>query len=194
MSIPDRVARPRDRTRLNPVFADPSGRRERGLQVLAVVSGAILLLVSAFFTLSLIAVPTLPHLDGLGAEVRRAVRPVLPKRPARARMLAAHERKDLMKQIEKDERAHPAPSRTVPPLPRAASPIISGAFYAPWQESGIHSLRANADRISHLFPVWLRLDPEGGLDTRDWDPGLTPRNIDVLQICREHHIAVHPVL
>ena len=195
MSTPDRGNRSRDGARPRPVFVDPTGQRERGLQILAVVSGAILLVVCTFFTLSLLAMPALPHFQGLGAEVRRAVRPVLPPRPARERLLAERERKTLMRQIARDERAHPARSRaaarTAAP---AASSVITGAFYAPWQESGIHSLRANANHITHLFPVWLKLDLEGGLDTRDWDPGLTPRNIDVLQICREHHVAVHPVL
>ena len=159
-------------------------------------SGAVLLLVSVFFTLSLVAVPALPHFPGLGAEVRRAVRPALPRRPARARLLAERERRDLMKQIAKDEHGRLSRRRPVAPAPPAGqSPVITAAFYAGWQESGIHSLRANADHLTHLFPVWLRLDPEGqGLDTQDWDPALTPRNMEVLQICREHHIAIHPVL
>jgi poly-beta-1,6 N-acetyl-D-glucosamine synthase len=161
-----------------------------------VLSGAVLLLISAFFTLSLLAVPALPHLRGLGAEVRRAVRPALPPRPARERLLAARERKILMREIAKDVRAHTSRAKPAPAVvPAAPTSVLTGAFYAPWQESGIYSLRANADRLTHLFPVWLRLDPGGsGLDTRDWDPGLTPRNVDVLQICREHHIEVHPVL
>jgi len=182
--------------RARAVFVDPTGRRGRGLQILAVVCGAVLLVVISLFTLSLIAVPSLPQLRGLGPEAQRAARPRLPARPTREHLLAARARETLMKQIAKDERDHT--------LRRAPSPVsvggdsaqvITGAFYAGWQETGIHSLRANAEHLSHLFPVWLRLDASGrGLDVRDWDPGLTPRNIEVLELCREHHIEIHPVL
>src|SRR5207249_1980005 len=95
-------------------------------QVLAVASGAVLLLVSVFFTLSLVAVPALPHFPGLGAEVRRAVRPALPRRPARARLLAERERRDLMKQIAKDEHGRPSRRRPAAPAPPAGqSPVIT---------------------------------------------------------------------
>src|SRR2546427_5127070 len=79
VSTPDPGAHPHG-AGPRPVFVDPTGRRGRGVQILAVVSGALLLVVIALFTLSLIAVPSLPHLRGIGPEVRRAVRPRLPAR------------------------------------------------------------------------------------------------------------------
>src|SRR5262249_60777508 len=125
-----------------------------------------------------------------------AMHPRLPVGPTRQALLAARERENLMKQSARDERDHAL--RQVPPHAAAqpdSAPAITGAFYAGWQETGIHSLRANADHLTHLFPVWLRVDAEGqGLDTRDWDPGLSPRNIEVLQICRDHRIQILPVL
>lgn len=175
------------------VFADPSGRRGRTVQRLAVTCGTAFLLILAFFTLSLLAIPALPHLRGTGIEPRSAPRPGLPPIPDRRRQLEARERKKLIAQIAAETARRPGSRQS--PASVVGPPAIVGAFYAGWQETGIHSLRANADRLTHLFPVWLRIDPTGAaLDTRDWDPGLTPRNVDVLQICREHHIAVHPVL
>ena len=177
------------------IFIDPTGRRGRGLQILAVVVGAVLLAVISLFALSLIAVPSLPQLRGLGPDTQRAARPGLPARPTREHLLVARERANLMKQIARDERDH-ARARAPRPASAAAdsAPVVTAAFYAGWQETGIHSLRANADHLTHLFPVWLRLDASGqGLDARDWDPGLTPRNIEVIQICRAHHIEIHPV-
>ena len=164
--------------------------------MLAVVAGAILLVVVALFTLSLVAVPALPQLRDLGPALQRAARPRLPARPTRERLLAARERASLMRAIAQDERDHASRRARVPAsAPGDGTPVITGAFYADWQETGIHSLRANAEHLTHLFPVWLRLDASGrGLDTRDWDPGLTPRNMEVLQLCRDHHIEIHPVL
>jgi len=195
VSIPDPAVRRRGADP-KPVFVDPSGRRGRGLQILAVACGAVLLVIISLFTLSLIAVPSLPRLRGLGSEVQRAVQPRLPVRPTRAHLLAARERGSLMRQIARDEREHAIGGAATSLVARThAAPAIDAAFYAGWQETGVYSLRANADHLSHLFPVWLRLDTSGhDLDARDWDPRLTPRNIEVLQICREHHIAIHPVL
>jgi len=165
------------------------------VQLLAVASGAILLVVVSLFMLSLVVVPTLPQLRGLGPEAQRAARPRLPARPTRERLLAARERASLLRAIVQDERLHAARHAPSPARANADSAAITGAFYASWQEAGIHSLRANADHLTHLFPVWLRLDATGkGLDTRDWDPGLTPRNVEVLKLCRDHHVEIHPVL
>lgn len=175
------------------MFADSTGRRGRALQIVAVVGGSAVLGITALFALSLLAIPALPRLSGLGAAVRRAARPTVPRPPQRERMLAARERHGLMNEIAHEEAGHP---RLRAPAPATdVTPVITGAFYAGWQETGIHSLRANADHLTHLFPVWLRLGEDGeALDTRDWDPGLTPRNVEVLRICRDHHIAIHPVL
>ncbi|HET7226016.1 MAG TPA: glycosyltransferase [Candidatus Eisenbacteria bacterium] len=166
------------------------------LQGVAIAGGAALLLITTIFTVSLLAIPALPHLRGTGPELPRAVRPGVPHRPEARDLLAARERKQLMSQIAHDEAARRAASAArAAAAPAGGGPVITGAFYASWQETGIHSLRANADRLTHLFPAWLRVGEDGEqLDTRDWDPGLTPRNVDVLQVCRTHGIAVHPVL
>ncbi len=178
------------------------------MQRLTVGLGAVLLAVAALFAISLVSVPILPPVRGLSTAVRRAVRPALPLLPVRAnerqRFLEAKARRRLLAEIASENRAHQARLQAVRAGSQGgapaegggeASPPILGAFYAVWQETGVHSLRANADHLTHLFPVWLRLGPEGDdLDTRDWDPGLSPHNLDVLRICRDHGIVIHPVL
>jgi poly-beta-1,6 N-acetyl-D-glucosamine synthase len=181
------------------VFVDASGRRGRWIQRLAVALGGASFVVAVLFSLSLVSVPLLPRLPGLTVGVRRAAAPKLPAVPAgereRRRFIAERARQGLLAQIVAEERA----SRTNEALNRAATagatPVVVGAFYAGWQETGLQSLRANADHLTHLFPAWLRLSENGdGLDTRDWDPGLTPRNLDVLRLCRDHRIVINPVL
>ncbi len=174
------------------IFVDPTGRRPRWVLRITVLLGALLLAIAAVFTLSLLTVPVLPHVPGLSAGVRHVIRPALPQRPERGRerrlFLESRTRRRLLTAIRAEEKAVKAAPRDT------LSPAIVGAFYAVWQGTGIHSLRANADHLTHLFPVWLRLGPNSdGIDARDWDPELSPHNLDVLKICRDQRIAIHPV-
>ncbi len=179
------------------IFHDPSGRRRRWTLRIAVGLGALLVAILGVFLFSLIAVPILPPTEGLSVPLRRALRPEaaipLKRETAIQRFLLREERRKLLAQISSDERAARA---KVAKRRTAAGPNgIVAAFYATWQETGIHSLRANADKITHLLPLWLRIgETADGLDTRDWVLENTPRNKDVLKIVKQHHIAVMPVL
>ncbi len=181
-----------------PIFHDPTGRRRRWSLRIAVGTGAIFLAIAIVFLLSLVAVPVLPPTLGLSVPMRRALRPHLPeplRRETRIeRFLVQQERRRLLESIAREQRA----SRAKLARLRAAdtgAPAIVAAFYATWQETGLHSLRANADRITHLMPLWLRIGPDAAsIDTRDWNPDWTPHNRDVLRITNEHHIKVMPVL
>ena len=161
----------------------------------AVVLGALFLALTAVFFVSLVAVPVLPRTAGLSEPVRRALRPHLPKPPlARDSRLTGYllqrERRRLLQQLAHDQRLQ----RALPGSTMRDSAIV-GAFYATWQETGIHSLRAHADHLTHLFPVWLRIAPDArSLDARDWDPASTPHNLDVVRIARTHHVRILPVL
>ncbi len=166
---------------------------------IAVALGALFLALAAVFLVSLVAVPVLPRTIGLSEPVRRALRPHLPKPPAAhaARLLGylvQRERHRLFQQLARDARvAHVNAATTgVPAAP--GTPIVA-AFYATWQETGLHSLRAHAGHLTHLFPLWLRLTPDGAhLDARDWNPANSPHNLDVLRIARQHHVRIMPVL
>ena len=105
--------------------------------------------------------------------------------------LSRKARSDLWREIK---RAQEVSKRKVLASAPTAEGIVA-AFYAPWQETGLHSLRANASHLTHVMPEWLHIDRAGsGLDTSDWDPAVTPHNLDVVQIAEEHHVLVHPIL
>ena len=160
-----------------------------------VAIGAAFLALAIVFLVSLVAVPVLPRTLGISEPIRRALRPHLPTPPppheVRLRsLMLQRDRRRLLEQLAKDR----AVERQTKTTPAPGSPIV-GAFYATWQETGLHSLRANAGRITHLFPLWLRLaDDPAHLDARDWNPVYTPHNLDVLRIVRQHGLKVMPVL
>src|SRR5689334_24495946 len=102
--------------------------------------------------------------------VRRAAAPKLPDLPAgereRRRFIAARARQGLLAQIVAEQRARRAHEALDRVVDGNRTPAIVGAFYASWQETGVASLRANADHLTNLFPAWLRLSENGdGLDT-----------------------------
>ena len=185
-----------------PIFHDPSGRRRRWSLRVAVGSGAIFLAIAIVFLLSLIAVPVLPPTVGLSVPMRRALRPHMPE-PVKTetrleRFLLQQERRRLLEAIARDQRTLRAKLAARKPAPRGTEPgpaPIVAAFYATWQETGLHSLRANADKITHLLPLWLRIGADAAsLDSRDWNPEWTPHNKDVLRIVNDHRILVMPVM
>jgi cellulose synthase/poly-beta-1,6-N-acetylglucosamine synthase-like glycosyltransferase/spore germination protein YaaH/peptidoglycan/xylan/chitin deacetylase (PgdA/CDA1 family) len=181
------------------VFVDPTGRRGRWAQRWAITLGGIMFVVTVLFVVSIVSVPMLPRALGVSTAVRRAIRPTLPKLPSstpeRQRFLAARARHRLLTEIGTEERERRARIHHVRQAARDTVSSIVAAFYAPWQETGLHSLRANADHLTHLLPAWLHLTPDGtAIDSTDWDPRVTPHNLDVLRIAREHGIVVMPVL
>jgi cellulose synthase/poly-beta-1,6-N-acetylglucosamine synthase-like glycosyltransferase/peptidoglycan/xylan/chitin deacetylase (PgdA/CDA1 family)/spore germination protein YaaH len=180
-----------------PIFHDPTGRRRRWTLGVAIGAGALFLAIAAIFMLSLVAVPVLPPALGLSVPMRRALRPHLPERVKPEtrveRFLLARERRKLLDAIARDQHLERLAAKKAKPAP--GTPGIVAAFYATWQETGLHSLRAHADHITHLMPLWLRIGPDAAsLDTRDWNPEWTPHNKDVLSIANQHHILVMPVL
>ncbi len=179
------------------VFHDPSGRRRRrvtGFGTFAAVVGAVCLTV---FVVSLLVMPLLPHLPGLGPARRRELSrppiPVVPSRQTRlAHYLAHQERKALWTEIDRQRKAAAAFAGA----PARATPEIVAAFYTIWNRgAGLQSLIQNADRITHLMPEWLHLDTTGvALDTTDWNPRVTPQNRAVVHTAFQHRIQVYPIL
>ncbi len=81
------------------------------------------------------------------------------------------------------------------PAMNASAPPIVAAFYATYQTTGLNSLRANASRLTHVMPEWLHLDATGtNLDLTDWNPSLTPKNLDVVKIAQANHLQIQPIL
>jgi cellulose synthase/poly-beta-1,6-N-acetylglucosamine synthase-like glycosyltransferase/peptidoglycan/xylan/chitin deacetylase (PgdA/CDA1 family)/spore germination protein YaaH len=181
-----------------PIFHDPTGRRRRWTLRIVVATGAVFLAVAAVFLLSLIAVPVLPRTIGLSEPMRRALKPHLPgagrKESREARFLLQVERRRLLEAVARDDRRSRELAAASRPRGTAAPPIVA-AFYATWQETGLHSLRANAPHLTHLMPLWLRIGADArSIDTRDWTPEWTPHNRDVLRIANQNHLRVVPVL
>lgn len=177
-----------------PIFFDPTQRRGRLLLGLSAASGALVAAGIAVFVLSVMVTPVLPVPPFARSVLRHAGSRTLPLVAAHDHALKRHiernAREALLAAIAR-ERQHSAPKA---PL-AVAPPTISAAFYVPWQETGLHSLRAHASQLTHLLPVWLRLGEDGAaLDTSNWDPRNTPHNEDVAQIARRHRVRIVPVL
>jgi cellulose synthase/poly-beta-1,6-N-acetylglucosamine synthase-like glycosyltransferase/peptidoglycan/xylan/chitin deacetylase (PgdA/CDA1 family)/spore germination protein YaaH len=180
-----------------PVFFDPTGKRRRAVNRTSTFLGLGAAILTTIFVVSLIVVPFLPQFPGMANPARRLMRAsqtLLPKRSQRlSRQLLRRSRSALWKEIAAGQAAGARRAVAVPVVNERDTVIA--AFYAIWQRSGLYSLRQNADRLTDLFPEWLHLNRAGtGLDFKDWDPTVTQANLDVVQVARDHHIDIHPVL
>jgi len=180
------------------VFFDPSRRRWWWIKRLGTLVGLFAVVTVSVWLLSLFTVPFLPTLPGitgpsLTTAIRRSLRRSihLPRHQTRLeQFLLKRDRQRLLSQISHEQQIQHT---------RAARPPIQGgnivaAFYAPWQETGLHSLRANAAHMTHLLPAWVHLQENAkGLDFHDWDPLMVPHNKDVLDVARSNNLNIVPV-
>jgi peptidoglycan-N-acetylglucosamine deacetylase len=174
------------------IFFDPSHRRWWWIKRIGTLLGLFAVLAVSVWLVSLFTVPLLPGIPGITA-IRRSLRRSihLPRHQARLRQfLARRERDKLLSQIAREN----AIRRARAALPPIKGPGIVAAFYAPWQETGLHSLRFNAPRMTHLLPSWVHLAEDAkGLDFHDWDPVMVPHNKDVIEIARSNNLNIVPV-
>ncbi|MGQ9881263.1 MAG: glycosyltransferase [Armatimonadota bacterium] len=176
------------------IFYDHTGRRRRWLVRVGVVLALLFTMITTVFVLSLLLVPIVPHLPGVPSRLRHALHRHVFHFSDRQTHLKRHfliqERTKLFSEIARDERRLRRRRDLLP----STDPVVA-AFYTTWQETGLHSLRANADKLTHLLPEWLHLNAQGtGIDWYDWDPATIPHNRDVLQIARQHGLRIMPVL
>lgn len=173
-----------------PIFFDPSGKRQKLFTTLG--SGATLgtVLLAALFLVSLLIAPLLPVIPGLSGTAAVFHRPMLQTREG----LKAHDAQFLLKRsLVQLQRSLVWPISTVA-LPPQETHIVAG-FYAPWQKTGMQSLRANAAKMTHLMPEWLHLDAKGdAIDLHDWNPHLTPANLEVVRLARDNKLQIFPIL
>jgi cellulose synthase/poly-beta-1,6-N-acetylglucosamine synthase-like glycosyltransferase/spore germination protein YaaH len=172
------------------VFFDPTHRRWWWVKRVGTLLGLFAVVTISAWLVSLFTAPLLPGVQGITIPIIRALR--LPRHQARkAQFLLAREQRRLLAAIAQDEKARRV-REAKGPVP--SSDGIVAAFYAPWQETGMHSLEANAQSMTHLLPVWVHLSADArSLDFHDWDPVLTPHNIDVLKIARSNNLNIVPV-
>ncbi|HKO01934.1 MAG TPA: glycosyl hydrolase family 18 protein, partial [Thermoanaerobaculia bacterium] len=175
------------------VFFDPSRRRWWWIKGIAALVALIAAVLIGFWAVSLfIVTPMLPGMPGITTALQHTLRPSahFPRHQTRVQLfLARRAREKLLAQI-----AHDRAKKKPPPPPVKGSTGIVAAFYAPWQETGLHSLQANASRMTHVLPAWVHLQENAaGLDLHDWDPVQTPHNLEVLEIARTNNVNVVPV-
>ncbi|MBS1701257.1 MAG: glycosyltransferase [Armatimonadetes bacterium] len=162
------------------VFHDPTGRR-RGIfsRTLAALVFFLLILFIAFG----ITLVFTPNLAGLRAQFRpfRIISP-----PSIARSQRAHELDHIRPQVV--DRKHPAKSK-------APTDSIVLGFLAPWEPTSLDSFRNAAPHLTHVSPVWLRMNPNGdGIDTRDFDLKSNPNNGEIITIARRNNVRIVPIL
>ncbi len=175
------------------VFFDPSQRRWSWVKRIGTVVGLLSVIVISLSLVSIfIATPLLPNVPGINS-VKRALRRAIHIVPHQTRMqqfLLKRWRDRLFTEIANEQKAQAIRIAKGP----VKAPRIVAAFYAPWQETGLHSLRAYAPRMTHLLPAWVHLREDGkGLNWADWDPAMVPHNNDVLQIARLNNLNIVPV-
>ncbi len=175
------------------VFFDPSQRRWSWVKRISTVVGLLsVIIVSVFLVSVFVATPLLPNVPGINSvrkALKRAIR-IVPHQTRMQQFLLKRWRDRLFSEIAREQKAQAARIAKGP----VKSPRIVAAFYAPWQETGLHSLRAYAPRMTHLLPAWVHLRPDGrSLNWADWDPATVPHNNDVLQIARSNNLNIVPV-
>ena len=175
------------------IFFDPSRRRWWWVKRLGTLFGLLAVVTISVWLVSLFTIPFLPGIDGITSPIRRTLRRSfhLPRHQTRMQQfLLKKERGKFLAQVEHDKKIENA--RAARPLIKANN--IVAAFYAPWLETGLHSLKANASHMTHLMPSWVHLAEDAkGLDLHDWNPALVPHNIEVLRIARENNLNIMPV-
>ena len=154
------------------VFVDFSGRRFKCLQSISWLLAGLFTLLSVTVLGSLLALPHFPKMK----QPQKVCRML---RPASSTLPGLVHRRLSGKQLPR----------------RTGSLATMAAYYAPWQKSGLNSLKAHADCLTDLYPVWLHLEADGvRLDTSDFRFDLNPHTLDVLKIASQHRIRVEPVL
>jgi len=175
------------------IFFDPSRRRWWWIKRLGTLFGLFAVITISVWLVSLFTIPFLPGIAGITSPSLRTLKRAihLPRHDARLRQYAAKQyQAKLLAAIAHDNQVH-AVKASKPPI--KGNDIVA-AFYAPWLETGLHSLKANAGHMTHLMPSWVHLQEDArGLDFHDWDPALVPHNNEVVKIARENNLNIVPV-
>ena len=108
------------------------------------------------------------------------------------RLLESYRQESLAAIQKTETKKKGAPTPAV--KPGQAEPVVVG-FYAPWQETGLNSLRSNADKLTHVMPEWLHLAKDGAsLDLTDWQVPENSHSTEIKQIAQQRHLQIWPIL
>jgi cellulose synthase/poly-beta-1,6-N-acetylglucosamine synthase-like glycosyltransferase/spore germination protein YaaH/peptidoglycan/xylan/chitin deacetylase (PgdA/CDA1 family) len=173
------------------IFLDPSRKRWAWIKRVGTLLGLASAILISFFLLSVFTMPVLPTMPGITTAIKRSLTRTLPRHQTKLQQYVARRyRERLLAQIALDRQR--LRSRAAEPLVKSRA--IVAAFYAPWQETGLHSLKANAGKMTHLFPAWLHLKADAtGIDLYDFDEKIVPHNTEVLKEARASHLNIIPV-
>lgn len=165
-----------------PVFFDPHGKRGRRVKSTLTVGIILATVVGVAFIFSLFVVPTLPQFQELLRPSKRV--------KTAAHLIPKGSKRDLVALIKADQ-AKPKPIAATNP-----QQIVAG-FYTPWQKSSIDSLRANADKLTHVMPEWLHLSSSGlDIDATEFSGSSNAYladNQEVIRIARNKGLVLQPI-
>ena len=179
-----------------PVFFDESGARRVWVKRAGFIFATVFTVAMTLFILSLLAIPFVgASKENLAARVAKLL-PALPKREmARQRVAFERGHDALLREVGREKRAQNALVPVQSIVQSGSNAPIVAAFYAPWQQTGLASFRAQAPHLTHVIPTWLSLNASGdGLDLTDFNFGQNPGNRAVIQIAQRSHVAVCPLL
>src|SRR5258706_3615532 len=158
------------------IFFDPTRRRWSWFKRFGTLAGLAAAVAMSVWLVSFLVAPDLPGFDGIARPIGRKARAMIPL-PSHQERLKQYRlektRKQLLTALAQDHRQR---------LARAARPPIQtsnivAAFYAPWEETGLYALNANAQYMTHLLPVWFHPAPDDAhTDKHDFDALLWPTN------------------
>ena len=162
------------------VFVDRTGRRARRLTRLAtLVATAAAFLLIAF----ILSVAYAPKLAASPAFIQK----LPPTLQSHLRHKSRAERA-LLKRIRKDEEAF-RPTALVP------ADQIAGAYFSPWVPGSLDSFETHAPDLTHVYPAWLELAPDGGsVVSPDWDPKKPSWTPELEKVARANGVHIVPVL
>ena len=171
-----------------PVFYDPREDRWRRAVRLTSVVGLTVALISTLFVLGLFVQPLLGG-ESLSRHLRHAQEAARTHGTVKAQALASQQLRKLQKEIGRER------PRRSPSAARGATTDLALGFYVNDQDTGITSLRAHADQLTHLCPQWLFLTADGQhIDDAACNPRNEPVVREVLSVCRSHQLPIVPML
>jgi len=171
-----------------PVFFDPHGKRSVRMSRLAAIVSSIAAVTSTLFALILcFTIPSLREPTAKAHKNSGLLGNLKDKNSSSAIFMNSKVRKELFAEIARTKTKVKKP-------PEKVEKIMAG-FYAPWEESGLHSLNAYKSHLTHLIPAWLTLGQDGkSIDFSDFDLQENPKNVEVLEIARSAGLRVIPLI
>ncbi|MDP4114906.1 MAG: glycosyltransferase [Bacteroidota bacterium] len=169
------------------IFYDPNSTRAKWGKRIIAGSSIIIATILTVFIFSIVGVSIFPTVTG-HKHSSQIKFPKLPERKDKKIQFVYKAAKNkLWNNIDSSK-------NKIAGAQKNGDKIVAG-FYATWQETGLHSLRANASKMTHVFPAWLSLNPDGiSINYSEWNPDITPHNLDVVSIARSNQLRIIPIL